>query len=124
MTAYKNKVWYLSSCTTCKNIIKELQLENGNCEFVDIKVTPILATELEEIQNNLKCSYEELFNKRALKFKAIKESVKSDEDFRTLILEEYTFLKRPVIKIGQKYFVGNSKAVVEDAKRELNSSIS
>ncbi|MFT4243840.1 MAG: arsenate reductase family protein [Candidatus Woesearchaeota archaeon] len=121
MVRDKNKIWYLSSCTTCKNIIKELQLENSNCEFVDIKVTPILVNELEEIQKNLNCSYEELFNKRALKFKEIKESVKTDEDFKKLIVEEYTFLKRPVINIGNKYFVGNSKGVVEDAKRALEN---
>ena len=122
MVRDKNKIWYLSSCTTCKNIIKYLQLENSTCEFVDIKVTPISVKELEEIKNNLSCTYEELFNKRALKFKEIKHNVKRDEDYKKLIVEEYTFLKRPVIKIGNTYFVGNSNKVVEDAKRALESS--
>ena len=41
------------------------------------------------------------------------------EKTREAILKEYTFLKRPIIQIGEKFFVGNSKKVVEEAKNEL-----
>jgi hypothetical protein len=34
-------------------------------------------------------------------------------------LEEYTFLKRPVIFIDKKVFVGNTKSVIAEAKKEL-----
>jgi len=41
-------------------------------------------------------------------------------DFRKYILEEYTFLKRPTIIIGDKIFVGSApktvKAMLEAAK--------
>jgi arsenate reductase len=37
-----------------------------------------------------------------------------------LILDEYTFLKRPVIIIDQEIFIGNSKKSVEALKEKLN----
>ena len=114
------KVWYLSSCTTCMRILKELNLNESNSTLIDIKKNNISATELEAIQNSLKCSFEDLFNKRAQKYKVIKDSFKEDDNFKAAILEEYTFLKRPIIQIGEEYFVGNFKAVVEDAKQKLN----
>lgn len=112
-------VWYLSSCTTCKKILEELDLNSTNSTLIDIKKNNITATELEAIQNNLKCLYEELFNKRAQKYKSIKDSITTDEDFKAAILQEYTFLKRPIIQIGEEYFVGNSHKVVEDAKQKI-----
>ena len=39
----------------------------------------------------------------------------AETDYHDLILSEYTFLKRPVIMIGEKIFVGNSKNVVQAA---------
>jgi arsenate reductase len=43
----------------------------------------------------------------------------TEDDYKNYILEEYTFLKRPVIIIGNKIFIGNSKANVAAAKAEL-----
>ena len=33
----------------------------------------------------------------------------NEKDFKNLILENYTFLKRPVAIIDQEIFIGNSK---------------
>lgn len=62
-------------------------------------------------------SYETLFSRRAMKYKSmgLKDKNLSEEDYRQLILEEYTFLKRPVIIVDKQIFVGNSKKVVEAA---------
>jgi arsenate reductase-like glutaredoxin family protein len=38
---------------------------------------------------------------------------------KKLILEEYTFLKRPVILIKEKIFIGNSKNTILEAKKAL-----
>ena len=67
-------------------------------------------------------SYEELFSKRAIKFRSmgLKDLNLTDADYRKYILEEYTFLKRPVIWIGEEVFVGNAKKTVEAAKATLN----
>ncbi|MFM7637667.1 MAG: arsenate reductase family protein [Crocinitomicaceae bacterium] len=81
-------------------------MENSNdYEHVDIKIKHISPEILDNLAGFVG-SYEALFNKRAIKFKdpSIHESIKRDSDFRRLILEEYTFLKRPIFinddKIG------------------------
>ena len=55
-------------------------------------------------------SYESLFSRRALKYKALglKDKVLTEEDYKNYILEEYTFLKRPVILFEGQIFVGNA----------------
>ena len=117
-----NKIWYLSTCDTCKRIIKELDLKSrNNFEFQNIKKEIILKGDLEEIHNSTELNYEDLFNKRAQKYSKtdLKDSLKFEEDFKEAILSEYTFMKRPIIKINNEFFVGNSKVVVEKAKLKL-----
>tara|TARA_B100001248_G_C27316670_1_gene424687 strand:- start:795 stop:1019 length:225 start_codon:yes stop_codon:yes gene_type:complete len=67
-------------------------------------------------------SYESLFSKRALKYKImeLKNKILRETDYRQLILEEDTFLKRPVFIINDKIFVGNSKKTIEALNSTLN----
>ena len=44
----------------------------------------------------------------------------SEGDYQRLILEEYTFLKRPVLVIDDEIFIGNAKKVVAAAKEKLS----
>lgn len=108
-----NKFIYLSTCDTCKRIMKEANISNENFELQDIKKTIISSTDLDKAFEVTK-SYEALFNKRARKYaqQGLKDKNLSDLDFRALILEEYTFLKRPVAFVGQDVFIGNSKKEV------------
>jgi arsenate reductase len=66
-------------------------------------------------------SYESLFSRRAMKYKewGLKNKKLSEEDYRDLILEEYTFLKRPVVFIKDQIFVGSEKKTVEGLKAVL-----
>jgi arsenate reductase len=59
-------------------------------------------------------SYEAVFSKRSLKYKMhkIAEKVTQDSDYKPLILNEYTFLKRPVVQLDDTFYIGNSKKVV------------
>jgi len=59
-------------------------------------------------------TYESLFSRKAMKYRAmgLAEKKLTEKDYRNLILEEYTFLKRPVIIIGDKIFVGNAKKTI------------
>jgi len=50
----------------------------------------------------------------------LKEKTLSEQDYRQLILDEYTFLKRPVIIIDDQIFVGNAKKEVESAKEAMH----
>jgi arsenate reductase len=76
-------------------------------ELVDIKSTHIDAETLDFLKEKVG-SYEALFSKRAIKYKTLglKEKYLFDLDFRQLILDEYTFLKRPVLIDGEKLVVG------------------
>jgi len=66
-------------------------------------------------------SYEAVFSKVALKYRALglDKMILTEDDFKKYILEEYTFLKRPVIIIKDKIFVGNSKKTIVAAKEYL-----
>jgi len=113
------KIYHLSSCSTCQRIIKELKGGEG-FELQDIKVKNISAKDLDAIKDKVG-SYEALFSKRAMKYRSmgLNEMNLNEADFRKHILEEYTFLKRPFILIGDEVFIGNSKKVVEAAKAAL-----
>jgi arsenate reductase len=117
------KIYYLSSCNTCKRIIDDLQLEENDFLFQDIKSEPITADQLDQFYRET-TSYEQLFNKRARKYHQmnLKNEDLDDKDYRDLILKEYTFLKRPVIQIGDQYFIGNSKKNIQAAKEALHGT--
>jgi len=111
-----NKIYYLSTCSTCQRILSTLDLTD--VELIDIKKNSISAQDLDFIKNKLG-SYEAVFNKRAQKLKTLEQKPKNDEDFRTLILEEYTFLARPAAIIGDEVFVGNAPKTVEGLQKSL-----
>ncbi len=105
---------YLSTCDTCKRIMKQAEINSENFELKDIKKTPISEEELDLAFSHTQ-SYEALFNKRSRKYaqSGLKEKQLKDIDFKQLILDEYTYLKRPVTIVGEKVFVGNSKKEIE-----------
>jgi arsenate reductase (glutaredoxin) len=114
------KIYYLSSCSTCVRIIDELELKKKKFEFQDIKTEKITAAQLLEMKK-MAGSYEALFSRVAMKYRALglDKQTLTEDDYKKYILEEYTFLKRPVIIVKDKIFIGNSKAVVASAKQEL-----
>lgn len=115
----RKKIYHLSTCNTCARIISELGLDEG-VEFQEIKTQAITAEQLDEMKAATG-SYESLFSRRAMKYRSMGLGDKNltEDDYRGLILEEYTFLKRPVILVGDQVFVGNSKKVVAAAKEAL-----
>jgi arsenate reductase (glutaredoxin) len=114
-----NKIYYLSTCSTCARIIKELKFYR-DFKRQDIKTEKITSDQLEEM-HKLSGSYESLFSRAALKYRALclHEQKLTEQDYRHHILEEYTFLKRPVIIVGNQIFVGNAPKTVAAAKAAL-----
>lgn len=110
------KIYHLSTCSTCVRIIKELN-PSDDVVLQDIKTEPITEAQLDKMKQ-LSGSYESLFSRRAMKYKnlGLANQNLSEDDYRELILNEYTFLKRPVMIVDNQIFVGNSKSVVEAAK--------
>jgi arsenate reductase-like glutaredoxin family protein len=115
------KMYHLSSCSTCQRIIKEIQ-PLDEFEFQDIKTEPLTKDQLEQM-HDLAQSYESLFSKRAVLYRErnLKDQNITEADFKALILEQYTFLKRPVIIVDDQIFIGNSKKVVTAAKKAIHS---
>lgn len=115
------KIYHLSSCSTCKRILKELEPLN-DFALQDIKSEPITASQLEEMRE-LTDSYLSLFSKRAMLFRerGLHEQTLVEEDYKNLILDHYTFLKRPVILMDSAIFIGNSKKTIASAKEAIHS---
>jgi arsenate reductase len=119
------KMYYLGTCSTCAAIIKETGIlrqaqDNKKFDMQDIKTEKITPQQLEEMKK-MAGSYEALFSRRALKYKelGLKDKALTEGDYRNYILEEYTFLKRPVVIISDKIFIGSEKKNVEALKKAV-----
>ena len=114
------KVYYLSTCTTSKRIIDTLELKSKDFTFQDIKFDSVTESQLTAMYKRAG-SYEALFSKNARKYKelGLKNLNLQEEDFKRYILEEYTFLKRPVVIIDEQIFIGSSKANFEKLAQSL-----
>ena len=113
------KVYYLSTCDTCKRIMNEVRVDK-TFEQQNIKFNPILPNQLDEMIS-FGVSPEELLNKRARKYSelGLKDKNLTEKEIQKYILNEYTFLKRPVFIIDSEIFIGNSKKTVALLKQKL-----
>jgi len=114
------KIYHLSSCDTCRRIIREIAPGAGTV-LQDIGTNPVSAEQLEEM-HALAGSYEALLNTRARLYaeRGLKDQSLEESDYRRLLLEHYTFLKRPVVLAGGQIFIGNSPKAVSAAKEALH----
>lgn len=112
-------MFYLSSCDSCRRIIKELDLP-GDVILQDIKKDPVSESQLAELLA-LSGSYEALFSKRARLYtqRKLRDKQLSESDYRNLLLEHYSFLKRPVLVLDKEIFIGNAAKTVSAAKEAL-----
>ena len=114
------KIYHLVNCGTCKRILAEIP-KLKRFELQEIKTQPITGDQLDELRS-MAGSYEALFSKIAMKYRSmgLNEMKLTEKDFRKYILQEYTFLKRPVIIVGDQIFIGSApktvKAMLEAAK--------
>ncbi len=113
-------IFHLATCKTCQKILKELEPLEG-VELREIKSKGITPEELESMRA-LTNSYEDLFSRRAMLFRqrGLNDQELGEEDYKSLILEHYTFLKRPVVVVDDQIFIGNAKKQVEGAKAALH----
>lgn len=105
----KKKIYYLSTCNTCKRIMNEVGVDDS-FEQQNIKTEKITEEQLTEM-HQLAGSYEALFSRVSRKYKelGLKDKTLTEDDYKQYILDEYTFLKRPVFIIGDDIFIGNNK---------------
>ncbi len=106
-----HKIYHLATCGTCQRILGEIP-KLKRFELQDIKTEPITPAQLDEMKK-LAGSYEALFSKIALKYRSmgLNTMTLTEKDYRKYILQEYTFLKRPVMIAGKEIFIGNAPKV-------------
>ena len=116
-------VYHLTQCGTCQRIIRDLKLVDRGFELRDIKLQPIQPAELDRFREKTG-SYDALFSRRAIKYKTLglKDRNLTEDEIRSFILEDYTFLKRPVIIIGEDVFAGNEQKTLDRVAARLQSS--
>jgi len=117
----KKTIYYLTTCNTCQRIMKEIGVDDSWVQR-EIKSQGISAKEVEQLRE-LAGSYEALFSRRAMKFRSmgLNEMELKEQDYRKYIIQEYTFLKRPVVIVDDAIFVGNSKKVVASIIAKLGN---
>ena len=109
------KAYCVSTCSTCQRIMKDADLIKKGYAYQNIKEEKITPSQLDEMKAMMG-SYEALFSRRALKFKAmgLRDKKLTEKDYRDLILQEYTFLKRPVVISGKKIFSGSAPKTIAE----------
>ncbi|MFS4415844.1 arsenate reductase family protein [Maribacter sp. 2307ULW6-5] len=114
------KIYHLGSCNTCQRILKELE-PLDDFELQDIKTNALTPEQLEGMRA-LTTGYEALFSKRARLFRErnMHQRELTDTDYKNAILDHYTFLKRPVLVLNDRIFIGNSKKEVAAAKAAIH----
>ena len=112
------KVYHLKKCTTCHKILEKL---NWDGETQEIRSEKITEKQLDEMAI-LAGSYEALFSRRAIKYKTmkLKDKILCEADYKQLILDEETFLKRPIFLIDGAIFIGNTKKVLKAVQAILH----
>lgn len=113
------KIYYLKTCDTSLRILKNLPTEKF--ELIDIKHHPITADQLDAMLK-LSGTYEALFSRRAKKYHQmdLKNQDLTEMDYRRLLLDEYTFLKRPVVIFDTQIFIGSSNKNVVNLLETVN----
>lgn len=109
------KVFHLNTCDTCRKILAQFDLSDWDKR--EIRKEPVTEQELAEMYKKTG-SYEALFSKKSTQIKQRGMDVKSltEKDFKELLLDHYTFLKRPVFLTDDRIFVGNDKKNLEELR--------
>jgi arsenate reductase len=116
-------MYHLGTCTTCQAIIRETGIDDKKVVMQDIKTEQISPAQLDQMKK-MAGSYEALFSRRAMLYKerGLKDKNLGENDYRNLILEHYTFLKRPVTILGRQILIGSEKksvAALKDAVAKI-----
>jgi len=115
----KIKIFHLPHCGTCKKILQTLNTDQ--CDLQDIKEKNISAKELDALVK-ISGSYETLFSRKAIKYQTmgLKDKKLTELEMRQLILDDYTFLKRPVVVKGKKFFAGHTLDAIQGMQFLVN----
>jgi arsenate reductase len=113
----KNVTFYWSeNCSTCQKAKKFVERHGiKDFELRDIKNNPLSPIEIVRLIEMLGGA-NELFSRRAVKYREMKlnERELSEAEMVDLMTNEYTFLKRPILVIGDKAIAGFFERFFQD----------
>lgn len=117
------KYVYLSTCNTCQKILKTLELPE-DVQLQNTKAHPLSEKEIDQLKTEAG-SYEALLNRRAKLYqeRGLKYQELSETDYKALLLEHYSFLKRPVLFYDNQVYIGNSAKTVEAMKKAVHPKL-
>ena len=116
----ENTFLYLSTCSTCVRIIKELGIQQATY-LQDVKQQIITGEQLAFLYAHTK-SYEALINKRGRVYAQLKKEGADFNEaiYKGLLEKEYSCLKRPILLWNDNIFLGNSKNTVSQMKKAIH----
>ena len=100
--------YWLPNCSTCQKAKSFIERHGiRDFELRDIKENPLSREEVVKLKKMLGGA-EELFSRRAVKYREMKlnERVVTKMEMVDLMSEEYTFLKRPILVMNGKAIAG------------------
>lgn len=117
----EDKIYHLATCDTNRKVLAEVK-PGKKVKMINIKENNISEEDLDYVAEQLG-GYEQVFSKKALKYRQLGLHLRelTEDEMKKYILEEYTFLKRPVSIVNGKAFAGYTKVMVEGLKNELHA---
>lgn len=100
--------YWLPNCTTCQKAKRRLEYHRaaiGNLR--DIKQEPLSRAEIERLAKMLGGA-ENLFSRRSTKYRelGLKDKNLTETEMLDLMASDYTFLKRPILVVGDAAIAG------------------
>lgn len=102
------KFYGLPHCTTCQKALRRLAYHRiGDIEKRNIKDEPLAREEVGRLAK-LIGGAANLFSRRSIRYRemGLKDKTLSDDEMLDLMTEEYTFLKRPILVVGNRAVAG------------------
>ena len=101
--------------------MKELELPDSVI-LQNTKENPVSKEQVEFLKEQ-SGSYESLFNRRAQLYRGrnLHEKELTESEYKELLLDHYTFIKRPILIFEGKAYIGNSKKVVAAAQAAVHN---
>ena len=102
------KVYWKSTCQTCRRVVKELNEKGVKIELYDLTKTP----PSREILKSLAVRYgiNNLLRKRSKHYDPKRFKGKSEEELIEIMIRNTDLIRRPILVIDQTVILGDDKA--------------
>lgn len=101
------KIWMLKTCDTCRKAVKALEAKFGAVERVDVRADGVAPDDLARFYATFG---EELVNRRSTTWRGLSAEAR-ETDALTLLAQHPTLMKRPVVEMDGRLFLGWGKDV-------------